>query len=143
MKTGYEEKFMEIQGKMVSLCLETVEGVAVSKIYMYESMKEHSRSFNAFCEVDGVPKYLNEIDIEEKRIDKLLHIGTVDIMNELRNLCKEYEVPRPTEIKATYDVETGGFEMECEYDTIDVSSGEALNIWWEELKAAADALAQP
>ena len=56
-------------------------------------------------------------------------------MDDLRKLCKEYEAPRPTEIKATYDVETGGFEMECQYDTIDVETPEAMEIWMDELKA--------
>ena len=136
MKAGYEEKFMKIQGEMVSLCLETVEGLEVSKIYLYESMAQHSRAFNAFCEIDGVPKYLNEAGVEIKRIRRLLDIGTDDLMKELRDLCKEYEVPRPTEIKATYDVETGGFEVECEYDTIDVDTPEAMKVWIDALKAA-------
>ena len=136
MKASYEEKFMKIQGELVSLCLEAMEGVEVSKIYLYEAISEHSQAFNVLCEADGMPKWLHEIGMDSKSIDSLLRTGTIDMMDAIRDLCKECEASRPTEIKGIYDVETGGFEMDCQYDTIDVDVSEAMKIWIDELKAA-------
>ena len=136
MKAGYEEKFMEIQGELVSLCMEAVEGFDVKKIFMYEFMSEGGNAYNAFCEVGGEPKFLNEMGVDKKNVRTLLHAGTVEMMDKIRKLCKEFEATRPTEIKAVYDVETGGFEMNCEYDAIDVCSAEALEIWMDEINAA-------
>ena len=135
MKKEYEKKLMNIQAELVSLCMGAVENLSVNKIYLYEDMADYGYSFNALVEINGEPQSLGKAGLNRKINSALLREGVVEL-KKLRRLCEEYEVPRPTEIKATYDVETGGFEMECEYDTIDVDVGEALEIWMDEIKAA-------
>ena len=52
MQKNFEEKFMDIQSGLISLCLEAVEGKA-DKVYAYVSNEAKSRAFNAFFESKG------------------------------------------------------------------------------------------
>ena len=139
MKAGFEDKFMEIQAELVALCMEAVEGLSVTKIYLCESIEDFSQSFNAFCEVDDMPKYLCHAGVSAEWVDTLLHVGTNEMMTKIRDVCKEYETTRPMEIKAVYDVETGAFDLECKYEPAGFGDPELLDAWYEEIKAQKSA----
>lgn len=47
MKENFEDKFMEIQRGLISLCLEVTDG-RIDKIFAYASIEKRSTMFNAF-----------------------------------------------------------------------------------------------
>lgn len=141
MKTGFEDRFMEIQSDFISLCLELTHGM-VDKIFAYASIEKSSTMFNAFFEKDGNIVSLYQIEkmlnISDKTSWDFLKIGTKDLQ-KVKELCEEYETPTPTEIKMYYDVGTHKYNAECKYEEIcssrtGLSAGNVFDAWFEEMK---------
>jgi len=120
MKTGFEDKFMELQSELISLCLEVTQKSA-NKIYAYASIEERSHTFNVFFEVNNEIKTLNQLAIDQKSRLQFLKLGTSDLI-KIKELCKEYDHTPPTEIKMYYDVDTGEYNADYRYE--EVCSGE-------------------
>ena len=137
MKKIFEDRFMEIQEGLISLCLEVTEG-NIDKVYAYASIEKKSAMFNAFFEKNGRVVTINQLNIDSKTAMNFLRIGTMDL-SKLKAICEEYEVKCPTEIKLFYDVKTGKCGADYRYDEIcssktGLSSGEVFLEWYNQVK---------
>ncbi len=137
MQSNFEEKFMEIQTDLISLCLELTES-KVDKIFAYASIEEKSAMFNAFFEKEGKVYTINQLNIDKKTALNFLKIGTKDL-DKIKTLCTQNETRTPTEIKMYYNHQTGKFDADYKYDEIcsaktGVSAGEVFMQWYDEIK---------
>ena len=136
MKDNFEEKFMELQADLISLCLEITDK-KVDKIYAYASIEDKSNMFNAFFETGGEIITVNKLNIDKREIMQFLRIGTYDL-EKIKRLCKEYDVKTPTELKMYYDVKKGSYKADYKYDVIcssktGISAGEVFMEWFNEV----------
>lgn len=137
MKKNFEDKFMEIQTDLISLCLE-VTGSKVDKIFAYASIEKKSTMFNAFFEKDGKVLTINQLNIDRGTVMEFLKIGTTDL-EKIKKICEQNEIQTPTEIKMYYDVKTGKYNADYKYDEVcsgktGMSSGEVFMKWYNEIK---------
>jgi len=137
VQSNFEEKFMEIQTDLISLCLELTES-KVDKIFAYASIEEKSAMFNAFFEKEGKVYTINQLNIDKKTALNFLKIGTKDL-DKIKILCTQNETRTPTEIKMYYNHQTGKFDADYKYDEIcsaktGVSAGEVFMQWYDEIK---------
>lgn len=129
MKENFEDKFMEIQRGLISLCLEVTDG-RIDKIFAYASIEKKSTMFNAFFEKDGNIVTMNQLNIDRETTMKFLKIGTTDLQ-KIRQIYEQNEIQIPTEIKMYYDVKTGKYSADYKYDEVcsykmGISSGEVF-----------------
>ncbi|GAA0086304.1 hypothetical protein UT300007_27430 [Clostridium sp. CTA-7] len=137
MKKVFEDEFMDLQSEFVSLCLE-LTGNTVDNIYIYISIEEKSKMFNAFFKVGKELKNLNQLDINNSSIMKFLKLGTEDI-ERIKKLCNDYTMPIPSEMKMYYEVNTGKYNVDCKYESIcsvktGISAREIFMNWFMENK---------
>lgn len=137
MNKIFEDEFMALQTELIALCLE-VTNKSVDKIYAYASIEEKSQMFNAFVEVDGEIKTLNQLGINNNLIMQFLKLGTTDL-SKIRELCKENRRQVPTEMKMYYDVKTGKYNADYQYSETcpsktNISAGEVFMNWLNEMK---------
>jgi len=137
MSKIFEDEFMELQSGLLSLCMEVVDQKA-SKIYVYCSNEKKSKMFNAFFEVDGEIKMLNQLEISNDLVFQFLKLGTEDL-EKVDSLCHNYNMPIPTELKLYYDAKSGKFNAEYKYEEIcslktGKSAGEVFLEWFSEIK---------
>lgn len=138
MSKIYEDEFMEVQSDIISLCLELVQNKA-DKVYAYCSIEEKSTSFNAFFEINGKIKTLNELDIDMGVVWEFMDLGISDL-EKVREICKTYKQSIPTEIKMIYDISTGKYDADFQYDeTSNANTGfdssQIFMNWLNEIKA--------
>lgn len=148
----FEAYFSELQADMVSICLEYVFERA-NKIYIYCSHEEGFISNDFFYDINGkiVERHkLNDALINEESNVNFSYDTSVDrqkavvrIINEnikeMIKLCKEYERDMPTEMKLIYDVKSGSFKAEYQYDLVytndDIKTADHIaEEWFEEIK---------
>ncbi|WLR42625.1 DUF600 family protein [Bacillus carboniphilus] len=144
----FEDSFSELQGDMISICLEYVEDRA-DKVYVYASCEEGIISSSYFYLINNTyvePHKINDslnvdnerYDVSPKRQSMVLRIICEDIQ-KIKLLCKEYERDIPTEMKLIYDVKNGNFKAEYKYDLVytndDIKTADHIaNEWFEEVK---------
>lgn len=128
MSKIFEDYFSEIQGDMVSICLEYVKGRA-EKIYIYCSCEEKVLSSDFFYCIEGKIKERHKLnddmnkcndyiyDTSTERQDAVLDILIEDI-KKMMSLCNEYKKEMPTEIKLIYDVVQNSLKAEYKYDLV-------------------------
>lgn len=132
MSKKFEDEFMDLQSELISLCLE-VTNKRVDKIYAYASIEEKSQMFNAFFEVAGEIKMLNQLGINNTLAMQFLKLGTGDL-GKIKALCKEYDMATPTELKMYYDVKSGKYNADYQYIEVcssktGISAGEVFMNW--------------
>ena len=137
MKTYFEEKFMEIQADLISLCLEVTEN-KVDKIFAYASKEDESTMFNAFFQKSGKIMTINQLEIDKKTAMNFLKVGTGDL-DKIIKLCQENKTKVPTEIKMYYEVQTGKYKADYKYNEIcsektGISAGEVFMKWYFEMR---------
>ncbi|MDR0949323.1 MAG: hypothetical protein LBM69_07395 [Lachnospiraceae bacterium] len=137
MKENFENKFMEIQEGLISLCLELTES-KVDKIFVYASMEAKTTMFDAFFVRDGKVLTTNLLGIDKKRIVDFLGIGIMDLL-KIRSLCEQNETQTPSEIKMFYDVKSHKFNADYKYGEIcsyktGLSSSDVFTQWYNEIK---------
>lgn len=137
MGKNFEDEFMELQADFVSLCLEISEQ-KVNKIYIYCSIEKKSEMFNAFFEIDGKVKTLNQLGVSNALIMQFLKLGTSDL-EKVKSVCVKHNMPVPTEMKMLYDAETGKYNAQYKYEEIcsektGKSAGEVFLEWLSEVK---------
>ncbi len=115
----FEDELMDIQSQIISLCLELVENKA-TKVYAYGSIEANSISFNAFFEVKGQVKTLNNIVPNTEAIWEFLDLGESDL-EKIKDLCKSYNQTTPTELKMIYDCTSG--KLDAKYKYVPICSG--------------------
>lgn len=141
MSRQFEDEFMDLQSELISLCLEAT-GKRVDKIYAYASIEEKSKMFNAFFEVSGEIKTLNQLGLNNSLINQFLKLGTGDL-EKIRSVCKNFNKPIPTEIKMYYDVNTGKYNADYKYNEVcsaitGMSAGEIFMNWISEIRATKE-----
>lgn len=132
MSNQFEDEFMDLQADLINLCLEATEK-KVNKVYAYVSIEEKSKMFNAFFDVNGEVKTLNQLGLSNSLINQLLKLGTGDL-EKIKSVCKSFNKPIPTEIKMYYDVNTGKYSADYKYNEVcsartGVSAGEIFINW--------------
>lgn len=137
MKKIFEDVFMDLQSEYVSLCLELV-GNNVDNIYIYISIEKNSKMFNSFVKTSNEIKTLNQLGLDSSLIMQFLRIGTGDI-EKIKDICNEYNMPVPTEMKMIYDVKTGKYNADYKYESIcsaktGISAGDIFMQWIKETK---------
>lgn len=146
MAKTFEDEFMELQADMVSICLEYVEDDA-EKIYIYGSCEGSITKGNCFFKIDGrvLRKHqLNQVtgkhyDVSPERQEGCLNIILEDL-GKLKDVCKRYQQPMPTEIKLVYDVATRNLDAQYQYekvytDNIYLAPDDMERQWFEQVKA--------
>ncbi|MGQ3376811.1 DUF600 domain-containing protein [Priestia endophytica] len=144
----FEDKFSGLQGDMISICMEFVEDRA-DKVYVYASCEEGMISGRFYYCINNTyvkPRKVNDalgdgyqtIDVSPERGIAVLKIICGDI-EEIEELCKNYGRDMPTEMKMIYDVKSGGFQAQYNYDLVhsidDVKTpGAFADEWFEEIK---------
>ena len=141
MNRQFEDEFMDLQSGLISLCLDAAEK-KVDKVYAYASIEEKSKMFNAFFEINGEIKTLNQLGLSSSLISQFLKLGTGDL-EKIRSVCKSFNKPVPTEIKMYYDVITGNYNADYKYNEVcsartGIGAGEVFMHWITEIKSAKE-----
>lgn len=144
----FEEQFSALQADMISICMEYVENRA-EKVYVYASCEEGIISSSFFYLINK--KYVKchkvnealkigeqEYDISPERMLLVLRIINEDI-EKVKELCMDYKREMPTEMKLIYEVKSGNFKAEYQYDLIythdDIKTADHIaDEWFEEVK---------
>ena len=113
---NFEDDFMDLQSSLISLCLE-VAGQKVDKVYIYYSIEKKSKMFNTFFVINNKLKMLNQLGINKALIMQFLKLGTNDL-EKVKNICINYDMPIPTEMKMYYDAKTGKYDAQYKYEEI-------------------------
>ena len=113
---NFEDDFMDLQSSLISLCLE-VAGQKVDKVYVYCSIEKKSKMFNAFFVINNKLKMLNQLGINKALIMQFLKLGTNDLEKE-KNICINYDMHIPTEMKMYYDEKTVKYYAQYKYEEI-------------------------
>jgi hypothetical protein len=144
----FEDRLSELQVDMISICMEYVEDRA-DKVYVYASREEGVTASDFFYLVNGnyvEPHKLNEVlkDGDERyNTSAERNYMVLDILNEdienIKELCREFNRDMPTEIKLIFDVKSGKFKAEYKYDLVythdDIkTASDIFNEWFEEVK---------
>ena len=113
---NFEDDFMDLQSSLISLCLE-VAGQKVDKVYIYCSIEKKSKMFNTFFVINNKLKMLNQLGINKALIMQFLKLGANDL-EKVKNICINYDMPIPTEMKMYYDTKTGKYDAQYKYEEI-------------------------
>ena len=135
----FEDEFMDIQTGLISLCMELARE-NVDKVFAYCSIEDHSQMFNAFFEKKGRIISNNEIGANDELVFDFLRLGTSDL-NGIKEACKKWNKPTPRQIKMTYDVNSGKYDADISYDSVNAlekSSGQVFMDWLNEEKEKRD-----
>ncbi|NBK96743.1 MAG: hypothetical protein EOM50_01755 [Erysipelotrichia bacterium] len=137
MSKIFEDAFMDLQSEFVSLSLELVEKKA-NIIYIYISIEEKSKMFNIFVKSNEEIKTINLLGLDRALVMQFLKMGTNDI-DKIKDLCNEYSMKVPTEMKMIYHVQTGKYNVDLKYESVcssktGISSGEVFAQWINETK---------
>lgn len=116
MGKNFEDDFMDLQSSLISLCLE-VAGQKVDKVYIYCSIEKKSKMFNTFFVINSKLKMLNQLGINKALIMQFLKLGANDL-EKVKNICINYDMPIPTEMKMYYDAKTGKYDAQYKYEEI-------------------------
>ncbi|MED4072162.1 immunity protein YezG family protein [Priestia endophytica] len=144
----FEDKFSELQADMISICMEYVEDRA-DKVYVYATYEEGTASSKFFYRINNTYVMAHKVndalkngeerhDVSPKRQGMVMKIINDDI-KKMITLCKEYKRDMPTEMKMIYDVKSGGFQAQYNYDLVhsidDVKTPSNFAVeWFEEIK---------
>ena len=137
MNKTFEDEFMDLQAGLISLCLEVTEK-KVNKVYAYCSNEKKSKMFNAFFDVNGEIKTLNQLGVPNKLAFQFLKLGTEDL-EKVDVICKKYNMPIPTEMKLYYDVTSGKYDAKYKYEEVcsahtGKNAGEVFLEWVSEIR---------
>lgn len=138
----FEDALMEVQSELISLCLEVVGNRDIDKVYAYCSIEKKSMAFNAFFEVNGEIKTLNQLEIGERSAMQFLRLGTGDL-NKVKDVCKRFGMPTPTEIKMIYEKKAKKSGVKYRYDEVcsaktGICAGEVFDNWITEVERAGN-----
>lgn len=137
MNKVFEDEFMDLQAALISLCMEVTER-KISKVYAYCSNEKKSKMFNAFFDVNGEIKTLNQLGVPNQLVFQFLKLGTEDL-EKIDDICIKYNMPIPTEMKLYYDVASGKYDAKYKYEEVcsgktGKNAGEVFLEWISEIK---------
>ncbi len=137
MNKVFEDEFMDLQSALISLCMEVTDK-KISKVYAYCSNEKKSKMFNAFFEVNGEIKTLNQLGVPNNLAFQFLKLATEDL-EKLDAICIKHNMPIPTEMKLYYDVASGKYDAKYRYEEVCTaktgkSAGEVFLEWVSEIR---------
>ena len=147
--TQFEDKFMDVQSRMISLALEYVQGQA-EKVFIY-AIADSLYSFNVFYDIKGHVLHKHKVNDwlpDESKINidlqsVLLREGVKDVKSMI-DVCKEHNREYPTEMWLIYDVKKNTLQSKYSYegrydkdDDLELLPSEEFDKWFEEVKAGA------
>lgn len=115
MEKIFEDKFMELQSDIISLCLELVEN-KVNKVYAYGVIEHPIYSFKAFFEVNGKITKMEQITNNHEILREFMKLEISDL-KQMKILCDEYHQVCPSELKMIYDCDTKKYKAFFQYNT--------------------------
>lgn len=146
--TIFEDQFMEIQIRMVSLAMEYVQKQA-DAIYIYGISEQEIISYNVFFKIkDSVVKIhkvnsvlKNKVNDSDDILFSVLRYGNEDLQ-ALIDLCDNNGHEHPTELWLVYDVKSNHLETKYSYEARyendeDLIPRLEFEKWFEEIKAEA------
>ena len=130
MNKVFEDDFLDVQSRIIALCVEFADNKA-DKVYAYGSIEENSISFNAFFNIGGQIKTTNNVVTDTDTIWDFLDLGI------------HYGKPVPTELKMIYDCKTGQIDTKYQYNSIcsaktGIDSSEIFLKWLDEVRNGRD-----
>ncbi|MFP3888566.1 DUF600 family protein [Priestia filamentosa] len=129
--------------------MEYVEDRA-DKVYVYASCEVGMITSSFFYRINNTYVEAHKVNDALEHGDERYDVSTkrqtmvLDIINEdiekIEELCKEYGRDMPTEMKMIYEVKSGGFQAQYEYDLVhtndDVKTPDDFaDEWFEEVKS--------
>ena len=141
MDKTFEDRFAEVQDKMVRACLEYADN-RVDCAYIYASCEHPCVTGDVFFKVNGQVLKKHKLgegyDVSPKRQGACLDSLTACI-KEARDICKEYGKDMPTEMKIIYDTASQKAEVAYRYDLVYTKSRtktamDVVNKWFEEMQ---------
>lgn len=147
----FEDQFMDIQIRMVSLAMEYVQRQAET-IYIYGISEQEIISYNVFFKInDSIVKIhqvnsvlTNKVNASDEMLFSVLRYGNEDLQ-ALIDLCDDNGHEHPTEIWLTYDVKSNHLETKYSYEGRYDKDEELLldpvdefEKWFEEVQAEAN-----
>ena len=142
----FEDQFMDIQIRMVSLAMEHVQGQA-DAIYIYGISEQEIISYNVFFKIkDSVVKFhkvnsvlTNKVNTSDDMLFSLLRYGNEDLQ-ALIDLCDNNGHEHPTELWLVYDIKSKHLETKYNYEARYENDENLIprlefEKWFEEVKA--------
>lgn len=143
MTKVFEDYFSELQADMVSICLEYVENEG-DNIYIYCSSENNVYSVGYFYKIKGKIKERHKIkeelpnaDVSINRQKKVMEI-LMDDLEQIEEVCKQFDKPMPTEMKLIYDKKNYSLDASYQYDLVyseesDKTADDVEEEWFEEI----------
>ena len=134
----FEDEFMDIQARIISLCLELLSnaGKEADIVYVYLFQNDDEDYIDAFFEKEGKLYTTNDL-FSEKEIDAFFDCGVEDIESMIE-LCKANNVKCPHEFKLQYNINTKSFDSNYNYENVtEVRNKFVIDLakeWCESLK---------
>ena len=144
-KKQFEDYFTDLQADMVDICLEYAEGRA-DMIYIYCSCETDMMAADVFYRINGEclrkhklndapeehPVYTTSVDNQRTMIGILM-----EDLGKIKDLCKKYDRPMPTQMKIYYNGKTNSLQAEYDYEIIcgndpDKLPDDVFSEWFEE-----------
>lgn len=144
MTKNVTEQLMELQSDMISIAYEYVDGQA-EKIFVYGSTESGVIGNDFFYQVNGQLFHRYELNKLSSKYDTSasIQLKAIKLINsdlqKISSLCKENNLPIPTEFKLTYDVKSKNFNSDLGYETRythtdDLTMKMIVEQWFEEIK---------
>lgn len=107
MNRIFEDEFIAIHSKLISLCMDFTEG-KVDSIYAYVYLNGSNRFFNAFFRQKKQIIDLEQIDTSEEAKKVFLESGTFEI-EEMVKVCDVFNRECPIQLEMVYETHTGKY----------------------------------
>lgn len=145
MEKVFEDYFSEAQANMVSIVLDVVSKQA-DKLFIYASCEHNIYSFNFFVEINNKYYFVHQLNKSDNNFaynisDEIVFLALKDGVEEIKYIedaCIKFNREMPTEMKMIYDVKTGKFNANYQYDFVytdkeDLISMDIFNQWFKEV----------
>ena len=144
MAKTFEDFFSGYQVEMIEVCLEYANYNA-DKVYIYCSFEGGMGAVDYFFEIDGRHYERHELGMSGKKFDTSLNRQSacnrivIEALGNIKDKCKEFNRPMPTEMKIIYDVKKNSVDANYRYDLVYSKNPNALpdaifDKWFEEVK---------
>lgn len=139
MEKVFEDEFMEVQSRLISLCLELLKigKQQMDQVYVYCNLERCSTLFDAFFVKNNKVVQKEKVGAGWKTVINFLKIG-INEAEKIRKVCKDYGKTVPDEIKMIYDIRSGKFQTEYGYEERtqieEKSAAQLVDDWTEEVE---------
>ena len=122
MAEVFEDKLMDLQGRIVSTCLEALESVdaSVDTTYIYGYWTKSMVFFNVFFAVDGNVCGYGKLGVADDLVLQVFDLGAKDL-REIADLFVSADRKVPHQYKFVYGNVTHSFDADYSYDDLEKS----------------------